>query len=396
MSLLFSNKGEQTIALFDIGNGSIGASIVKLSKKDLPTILYSYREPITFMPQATQQKLMENMLKILKSICGHMQKDIWPQYHRNVKHAYCVFSAPWFVAETRDIKYEKDALFDVSQALVEDILRKDEKAFTDSLIDGNYEKTFGIKLHILEKKIIHTKLNGYEVHDFLYKKAKQLEITLFTSFMSDTIPTSVEAVLRQYFHFNSVNFNSYAMASWYTLQSMFPLEQHHLLLDISAEMTDIMLTEYGMVRSIVSFPEGKSLVLRKIVEELAVPPEVALSFLQLYNRGAVEAQFADKMNIIIKNCQEIWRTQFFEALKSLKNYTLMPAKVFITADNDIAQAFIDSLKLPVPAEFDVPQNTFDVVFLGSDVVHPFAKKVQPGPVDVFIALESAFLNKIIL
>jgi hypothetical protein len=396
MSPLFRKSDEKTVAIFDIGNGSIGAAIVRLSQSNAPTILYSYREPITFLPQVSSERLMENMLKLLKSVASHVEKEVWPQYHRNVKEAYCVFSTPWFVADTRVISYEKDTPFMVTRGMVEDILKKDEDAFIASLKDGNYEKVFGINLHILEKKIIHTKLNGYEIQDFLNKKAKQIEITLFLSYMSDLIPKKVEDILNHYFNFRTVNFNSYALASWFAFREQFPHEEHFLFLDISGEVTDVMLHEKGIIAETAAFPAGRSLILRNIVRDMTVPPEVALSFLNMYTKKSVEKRFAADLEKIIKNTQEEWRAAFVEAIQSFKKNTVMPKKVFITADADCAPIFLETLKTSFPKGLQVPNPIFEPIYIGSEVTEQFVHKDHKGILDPFIALESTFLNKIVL
>ncbi len=396
MSPLFRKSEKKTVAIFDIGNGSIGFAVVELSRNNLPNILYSYREPITFLPDSTNARLLDSMLKLLKSVSAHVQKQVWNQYHRHVRDAYCIFAAPWFVADTRVVKVEKEEPFFVSRNTVDDILKKDEQQYIASLKEGDYENIFGINLHMIEKKIIHTRLNGYEVGDFLNKNARQLEIMLFSSFMADTIPKKVEDVINQYFHFRTINFNSYALASWLAMREIFPHEQDFIFLDISAEMTDIMLVEKGVVVETDSFAIARSSILRSIVDKLAVPPEVAVSFLNLYNKRAVEQKFAAKIDICVKEVQKKWWLQFIEALKTFENYQLMPKKIFITADTDVAPLFAEALKQEVPAELELPEHMFEVVYLGSETAEHLVHKQQPGSADSFIALESAFLNKIVL
>jgi hypothetical protein len=396
MSWLFTKSDQNVVAIFDIGNGSIGCSFAQLSHTDKPILLYTHREPITYLPHVTAQRLLETMLKLLKSVSSNVSQDAWKKYHHSVRHAYCIFSSPWFVSQTRILTYAKDKPFTVTQGLIDNIVKSDEQQFLAALNEGKYEKVFGSDLRLLEKKIIHTRLNGYEVTEPINKKARQLELTFFTSFMSELIIQNVEKVLQYYFHFKSVEYYSYALTAWTAIRDIFPHESDFLFLDITAETTDVMITEGGVLSQTVSFPIGRSMVLRKIVDTLMVPPEVALSFLNLYNKGETDQEFTEKISGIMDEAQTLWAQTFIQTLQKIKAYQLIPKKIFLTADADCSAVFIESLRQPMPAELDVPQNNFEVVFLGSSVVEPLAYSDDSEPLDAFIALESTFLNRIVV
>jgi hypothetical protein len=396
MSWLFNKEEEHVIAVFDIGNGSIGCSFVQLSKHHLPHILYSHREPITFIPRISSERLLETMLKLLKSVSNTVHHEAWKKYHKSVRSAHCIFSSPWYICETRILTIEKDKSFTITQNLIDTIIKKEEDEFIKALHEGKYEKVFGSDIHLLEKKVIHTRLNGYAVDDSIGKRSRLLELTFFSSFMSDSIIKGVEKILHTYFHFKTIEHHTYALASWCAIRDIFPAHKDFLFLDITSEITDVMLTEAGILSETISFPAGRSMILRKIVDELTVPPEVALSFLNLYNKKAVDKEFKEKMDDIIKSVQDLWYKSFIETLTNIRKYRLIPKKIFITADADSAPIFLDILKRNISTELNVPQDMFDVVFLGKNLVEPTVSSIDDQHTDAFIALESTFLNKILV
>ncbi|MBX4198371.1 hypothetical protein KW782_03495 [Candidatus Parcubacteria bacterium] len=375
MSWLFNKPDEEIVAVFDIGNGSIGCAIVRLSPHGKPTVLYNHRQPMAFLQHVTSERLLDTMVKLLKSVSQHVGKEVWPQYRRQVRRAFCFFSSPWYMSQTRVLTIEKEKPFTVTSDLIEDIFKKDAETFAQEQKTGTYEKMFGQNLHLLEKNVIHIKLNGYELPNPVNKKARILELTFFASFIAETIQQKIEDILQAAFHFKSISMNSFALASWVAVRDMFPTENSFLILDITGEVTDIMLTETGVLAEIISFPAGRSLILRKIVDELAVPPEVALSFLKLHNKGLVEKKFQNKMEDIIKAAQKTWSEALTETLSLFTKQKMMPQKMFVTVDDDVAPIFLEVLR----------QNTFTVVHLGEEMIQ-----------DPFVILESTFINKAVV
>src|ERR1700722_19426911 len=120
---LFS-KSEKVAAVFDIGNGSIGVALVKFARGQKPTIIYTYREPITFLAEPNPKRLLGAMLKLLSSVAGHLAghglKYLPPSYigREHVRDVFCVVAAPWYVSETKTVRVSKDEPFVITQAFI--------------------------------------------------------------------------------------------------------------------------------------------------------------------------------------------------------------------------------------------------------------------------------------
>jgi hypothetical protein len=400
MFRLFAKPEEEVVAVFDIGNGSIGSALVKMSRHGTPVILYTHREPITFLTIVSSQQLLMNMLKLLKTVVDNLHREGMHKLHQMgvrmpVNRAFCFFSSPWYISQTRVLTVEKEEAFVVTSYVIQDLIKKEEERFQKELQEGKYEQVFGKDVRLLEKKIIETRLNGYEIHDPLNKKAKQLDVTFFSSFVSEMIIKEVEDVLQTGFHFRRIDYSSYALASWFSVRHMFPHNQDFIFLDISGEVSDIMLTETGILSETVSFPVGRSSLLRKTVEDLKVKPEVAHSFIELHAKKAVERSFAAKMDALVADFQEIWRQSLIDTLNGLTKYHSLPKQVFMTVDEDVADIFVAATKKEMPAELGIPRNMFEVMALTSDTLKSLADYSPATLRDPFVAIESAFLNKII-
>ncbi len=396
---LFNNKEEEIVAVFDIGNGSIGAALVILKEHGSPEILYTHREPITYIHHITSKRLLESMLVLLKVVAARVQKDGLPKvkahhHHHSIRRGFCVFSSPWYLSQTRIMKVSKENPFEITAAFVDEVIKKEEEQFIQSLNEGKYEQMFGHDTQLLEKKIIHTRLNGYEIAHPIGKKARELELTFFSSFISTMILKSVRETLAHFFHFRSVQYYSYALTSWSVIRDMNPELTDFLFLDITGEVTDVMLTQDGVLSETITFPLGRSMILRKIVDELSVPPEVAVSFLSLLKQGTGDKTFIDKMKNVLKGTQEFWFEAFLKTVQDLKKSHVLPKKIFITADADVAYLFKEALSNVMPEDLNMPENMFDVVIVDSESVKSIAKVVGGAVPDPFLSIESQFLNKI--
>jgi hypothetical protein len=401
MFSLFKKAESETALIFDIGNGSIGAAIVSFPKGGTPLILYTHREPLTFLSEVSTERLLDSMLKLLKAVAFSVQKEGIAHIHKNffssfsIKHTYCIFSSPWYVSHTKVIKVTKDKPFVLSKESIDAIMAKEEKEFNAALTNGDYKQKFGTDIRLLERKIIHTRLNGYEVSDPIGKKAVEFEITFFISFVSEEVIRGVEQVLQSTVRSRNIVFYSYALSSWDAVRSMFPDNPHFLFADITNEVTDISITARGVLMETISFPAGRSMFIRDACEKLAVPPEVALSYLRMYTSGSLAADVTPKIEQIIKESADIWHAALILALTELGKRYPLPKSMFLTVDTDLAAIFIAQLKKEMPLELNVPHNMFDVTFLNAAKIQHYTDFAPHITQDSFLGIESIFVNNII-
>lgn len=398
MFSLFKKKEEEIVAVFDIGNGSIGGALVKFSKSDHPIVLYSHREPLTYAPHPTPKHLLGSMVKLLKSVSSHLVKDglmhikTSPFGGHKLRDAYCVFASPWYVSQTKIVKSENDTPVAVTKETINELVRKEQEEFNKALKEGKYEQLFGPDAQLLEKKVINVRLNGYDIEDPIGKRARELELTLFSSFMSKDILAKVEDILHQAFSVRAIHHYSYALASWGGSKILFPDIHDYFFVDVSGETTDISLVVRDVLVETMSFPMGRSTLLRKVVKDLKVTPDVALSFLSIKHEGSIEKGFKEKLDAILAPVAEDWHDQLVLSIKTFQKIYALPRSVLVTADSDTAPFFMDALSKGLSVELNIPQNIFAPTFISADKVQPYLYELPNTEHDSFIGIESIFLN----
>ena len=126
MGFLFTskkNKKETTVAIFDIGSGSIGGAIVKLPNNsgELPTIIKSARTDIAFSESSDFDILIKNMLRAINTTAKNLNKN----NTSSIKEVFCILSSPWYLSETRIVKTERELSFVFTKRHANELLQKE-------------------------------------------------------------------------------------------------------------------------------------------------------------------------------------------------------------------------------------------------------------------------------
>ena len=134
----------------------------------------------------------------------------------------------------------------------------------------------------MEKNIIQTLLNGYNVNKPYGKETNRIDITLFMSMISDEIRRKVRDIIEKIFNTDNILYNSFALASFSVTRDVFSAEKDFLLMDISGEVSDIMLIRDDVIVKTSTFPLGSNFLIRKTAEALNIIPEEAHSLIRLF------------------------------------------------------------------------------------------------------------------
>ncbi len=403
--------------ILDIGNGSIGAAVVSYEKKKPsknpaisntrpePTVLYSHREPLTFLPEVNEERLLAGMLELLKSVLTHVRTEAIALIPKNIlgsmhfTHVVSVFSSPWYVSQTSIVKKESETPFHINNALVNEMVNKEEVRFAEALANGSYEKYFGNKVMLLEQALVHTAINGYEVANPAGKWGRLFETTLFTSLISEKVLRLVEDVFYRIFHIRQIQCFSYALVSWNAVRTLFPDVNNFVFLDVSGETTDLTITVRGAITEIVSFPFGRATILRLLVDSMKTSAETALSLIRMRSDGTLEKGTLAEVEKALQVASDQWTSAFNQTLSAVSKKYNLPKRAFVTVDTTLASFLSGVLNRADigPALFKGP---FDVTIVADDTIAPFIQtewhdKTLPGAIDPALALEAIFFgNKI--
>lgn len=387
-SLFRDKKQDETLALVvDIGSASVGAGLVKIQKGQVPKIVVSVREDISFQDALSSARFLLAMNKALDKVL----KDLQEKTKRigNPVHFFCTLSSPWFILKTRELKIAKNEEFEVTERelwkfIDEDILKlKDELKVTLPPED----------VRIIEKKIIHIRLNGYEIKNPYKQKTSRMEMMVTVGVSSNKVIQSIERKINNFFQAKLVHFGAFPVSAFSAIRDIFPTDNRFLFLDITGEATDVSRVENDLLMRTVSFPRGKNFLIREISTRLHTVHEEAVTLFSMFLRNELDTVRSAEISKIIETAEAEWSERFEKAIVVLLENSAPPSKIFFTTDVEISSRF---LSLISKAKSDLlADGEFEVQYLDQHIVSKFVSFDKEVIRDPFIVIEALFVKKLL-
>ena len=390
MGIFSKEKTKPELALvFNVGSSSVESALFEIKKGGLPKIIFSIREPIIFEDKVDSDKFLFFTLKSLETIAS---KTCLSGLGKPSK-IFCVLSSPWYASQTRIIKLEKNTPFLFTAKVADDLIKKEISIFEEE----NTAKFGGEdnKVRIIEFKNMKTMLNGYMTSEPFEKKTKKVEMVVFISMSGDKILKTIERTIWRHFHAEDIKFSSFAMASFTVARDMFVHQENFLLVDIAGEVTDISIIKKSVLSNSISFPLGRNFMIRRVAEGLNTTLNEARSFLSLYKDGHALKSVEKKLEPIITDLKKEWLNEFQRSLVNISEDISVPATIFITVDQDLADFFSEIIKTEQFNQYTLAESEFRIIFLDTKTLHGVTSFGDNVDRDPFVIIESIYINRFI-
>ena len=394
----FKSEKEELSLLIDIGNGSIGGALV-LFGKTIPKIIYNTRLPFAVVNDLDSSRLSQGMETLLdQTLATIMKKGFAVAFGKNkpkkLSMVFVSFSSPWFESLTKDIHISEKKPFIISEKFLNSILSREEKIFHDELSKSN-EDAKNDNFVMIEKSIVHTKINGYIIDEIMGKKTPVFDLTLRLAVLPKNIIDKVNSAVLKHTHITGqkVRMNTFPLVSFTVLRDLFPNVSNFIIIDITSEITELTQVKEAIITGTISFPSGKNFIIRQIAKVFNVPTEVAESILHLYNINKTDSSTLRTMQEVLINVEKEWSIYFEDALAGLSPQMNLPSKVFLTADSNVAQIFIDFIKLSKADSTLNFRKIVDVVHVNGNLLSHLLQNNPANNPDEFIGLLTLFYKK---
>ncbi len=396
---LFFKKPESEISLlFHIGSRSVSGSIVRLSKKDKPKIFYSARVPIPFQKNLNPERLLPLTLQALEKVCLIVQREglthlTFTEFKsKKIKEVLFVFSAPWYVSETKLVTIKKDKPFKVTRELLESVLKDEKIAFEKSTLPNAEDPEE--KIVPLEKKIIQIKLNGYETSRPYGKEASEVEVALFLSLIPSDVFMKVKNMVGKFFHYSSYESASFSLLSYSVARDIFSDINAFMVMNISGEMTDISLVKNGVLLQSYSFPLGRNFLVRSLCEAFDASPEVCLSSISLFLEKKTLTDPEAKIKQTLEATRKEWSVCLEDAFTSLSSTLYLPQTIYVLTEKDLSSFFIETMTSTELGKYTGEGDPFKVVVIDENIMGNYSSWADKTSIDSAVSMESIFFNKI--
>jgi cell division ATPase FtsA len=395
---LFSKVVEkkQISLIYDIGSGSVAGALVELSKGKNPRIIYSKRIPINVQEVLDSETLQKSLLKSLNEVSEKVNREGLQHLNfkrkrgRKIDSVTCTLASPWFTSQTKEIGIAKEQSFTVTRSFLDKLIDRETEKFQDSQLG----KLSDDSSEVIERRFTEIKLNDYETDNPYGKKATEVDIALFMSIAPSNLLDGIEDVVSKHFFFEYIKFHSFALVSFSVIRDIHERIKDFVLLDITAEVTDVSIVKRGAVLETGSFPLGQNFLIRAATKSLKTVPHEAVSSLKRYLRGDINKERASTLEKILAKAKEKWLKSFQDILVKLSAESYIPKTVFFMTDDDLAPWFTEVIKSERFVQYTLSDEPFVVNFIDSSSLISHVEFEGGRKIDPFIATEAIFFNKL--
>ncbi len=398
LSLSFLEKEKENVSLLiNINNGSINTALVSFGSNKIPKFLYSIEVPFVG-EKPNIMKLSEGMSSLLDSSLEEIITTGWQKTglkDKRLSHVIVSFSSPWFILKTKNIHLSKDDVFVVTKNFIDDITQKEEQLFKKELMD-NYSENGIDEFVIIERSVVHAKINGYVVENIIGRKTKDFDVSLLVSAITKNIEDKVTSIIFKQTHIPKENIivHSFPLVLFSTIRDSFENESNFLLINIDSEITDIVMVDNHIITSVISFPFGKNTIIRQLANHFKVSPEIAESQLVVYMSKKIEDSALDSTENLLRDLEKEWSVYFEDAIVNISSNMSWPKKTFVMADKNVASIFVDFLSLQKADATASFRKNMDLKLIDDAFLSGMYEHAQNKPVKKSMIILAVFYNKL--
>jgi len=383
----FSFTKKEDVIVLDIRDGSVGGMVLSLDKekKDIPEKKFSIRKEISFQRDFNHRRLFYATSKALASVADSISKFGF----RLPRKIFCVIGPHLHASQVRVIKMSYDRPTVISDDILRSLIFKDIKQFeTKHLgINGNSSNI------IFEHKIMQIKLNGYETDSPIKKVASEIEISVFVSMAPKILINDIEKIISNNFHSNKIHFHSFTFALFDMVRNLSLDRRGFVVINVEGEVTEMSIIRNGAVEDIASFPMGKNVIIRKIMNRFGVSHDQAISYLKLFFSNSGEKDITAKMSAIIEQARNFWSDLFYQALKNISYHRLLPDSFYLSSEPSCKEVFSNFIKKTDVSGLLVMNKSPNLDCLEPKVFASLCKNISECPDELHFLIDAVFIDK---
>lgn len=329
-----SQQGQKNIIFFDIDSGSIAAACAACyydSKGKLIQVRsrYEIRRDIPVL-----SKDFDRFFHLTETTLEQIAQELLRNASAPIEAIFCNLGAPWISSQLRTVSYERQHAFKVTEQL----LKKCEDEERKLPLKRNMDFSRFDDVRLVERKELDVYLNGFPTRKALGQEAKSLEIRSLSSVMSQATQDTLRHLIERVFHREPVFFSN-TFFHFSSLKHLLPSENDVLCLDVSGEMTEVLLVKKDHLEEIASFPKGMSDIFRALRGEGEGSLAEVQSLVALYQKGKLEAATEGRFKQEAMQAFRIWFKDCYTLLDELSRKELLPGTIVLSLDRRYASFF---------------------------------------------------------
>jgi cell division ATPase FtsA len=331
MFSFFKKEKEKTSLLIDIQSGLIRGCLISQKENSNPVISKLITRDIPRKNHTNSHYLNKMMLKTFSEIM-HMLTET-----NHVESINIILSSPWILSHSKTIKIDFTDEKEVTEEMVLKIIDDERNKLEDIYKKSDIDTTENIysDLQYIEQKVFDVKLNGYEISDYIGKKARDIEVSFSMTLSSKIILNRLNKVISRFIKAKEIKFSSGLLLNYIALRKIMPDINNYVYMHVHSELTDIIVVQKGLCSHFSSFPIGTANLIRKISRRMTQNDTVTDSMISLYQGKKLESLEEKKIGRIIGDYSEEWFSQYKKTLEVADIATNIPRIYFLSTHSHI-------------------------------------------------------------
>ena len=322
MGLFSFTKKTESVALIDIGSGSVGGAYAHFTDTARPVIYYSVRVPVE---RALGEGTNDAMLRALGQVEESLTTIGAPALRRatgsgHVDRILVSVGAPWQETKIVTKRIQKEQPFIVTRLMLRHATER--MAGED---EGRIESG---------RAIIATMLNGYEIGKPFGKKASRMEVILLLSTIEKEVGDAIIASLRRAFHAHDIQLTAFAPASYTVFRDLYPHQKDFIILDVTGTATDAAFVKHGLLASVESVPHGLDELIRATRDAARESISIGEQIADANRNGVFETRSS--------KAEQEWLLKLRDVFAGFAASQALPRTLFLLARDD-ARDFLKRL-----------------------------------------------------
>lgn len=388
----FGASKPNTYLVLTLGSSHAAATLVRVGTTDekKPEIIATVSK--TNAP--TEGKTLKEHLGATTNTLSQCITTLMRENPCAIKEVYCFLASPWYTATLIPISYTQPQPFTVNERLLQSLQTKESQQFLTQT-NQLYERD-GTNAELLDQSVTTLFLNGYTTESPIGKQATLLETSLYVSAMPTMVRHAVTELVSNLTHTSRITFHPFMRAAYTVVRDTLLTVPDFLLLDVGADVTEMLLVKKGVMVGSGSFPYGKHFLYTRIQHALSISYDEAASLLSLYLGNALEEGKRATLERTLSQLETEWVRVFQEALEHAKHEPGMAPAIVLAGHAATLPWFERALRSEDFHRYTLATDHFTIFSLQEELLSQHVKIPPQYPFGVSALIETLFIRNNLL
>jgi hypothetical protein len=334
MGFFASTKNETRYGvMIDIGSGSVLAAIIGSNpEKSSPDIIWSKREhsPLRQINSVSDsaKSVMTSLMNVLMILDGEGRKVFQEKTgQKKLPFLQVSIAAPWSYTATKTIAYEAKEAFEVTDTLVDELVRTADKKVEEEMIQN--EKIHNLGLEIISKTTLQVMANGYPIAIGEKQMTNSIKVVESSAVAQEYLINAIDDARNKILTKSNLEQYSFMLPFYFVINNSVATTSDYCLVDITFEATEIGIVREGVLNYCTHTPYGSFSIARELSEVLGVPLEEAFGYLSVDDMSDFLAPFSEEKKAEVALVLKSYQDKLIALFKETGDSLSIPRKIYL-------------------------------------------------------------------